>query len=229
MQWKITGTEGFATLDFILNVEDVVRAQPRSMVLMGTGIEISAAVGGDLNSGGILSGIKGMLAGESFASATFKSKRNAERLSLAPDTIGPILPIDLAINQDLLIAKGAYLACEPSITLKTQYGGVKSLLAKKGLYLLRATGPGHVFLTGAGEIREFSLEKDERVAIDNDYVVAFESTVQYSVVTAAKGLKDSILSGEGIINRYTGPGIVYYQTRSKLKPGMLSTIINTTT
>ena len=229
MLWEIVGSAGFATLDISLAEEEVIRAQPRSMVLMSTGIEITASIGGGVGRGGAVAGLKGLLAGESFANASFRAKRSGERLSLAPDTVGPILPISLPESSVLLIAKGSYLACDTNIVLEAQYGGLKSFLAKKGLFLLKATGPGQLFLTGAGEIREIMLNPDERIAIDNDYVVAFESTVQYAVVTAAKGLKDSVLSGEGIINRYIGPGRVYYQTRSKVKPGMLTTIANTVT
>ncbi len=102
-------------------------------------------------------------------------------------------------------------------------------LAKKGLYLLHASGNGYVFLCGAGELRELVLAEGERIAIDNDFVVAFDASVTYQVVVAAKRLKDSILSGEGVVNRYTGPGKIYYQTRAKGRPGMLSTVLSTVT
>ena len=229
MEWAVTGADGFATLDFVLLSEDVVHAQPRSMVMMTTGVEISTAIGGSAGIGGALAGLKGMLAGESFSSATFKAKRDGEKLSLAPDAIGPILPITLSESSVLMIAKGSYLASDAKVRVQAVYEGIKGFMAKKGLFLLRASGPGLVFLTGAGEIREVTLGVGERIAIDNDYVVAFESTVEYSVVTAAKGLKDSVLSGEGLINRYVGPGRVYYQTRNKSKPGVFTTMINTVT
>jgi uncharacterized protein (AIM24 family) len=47
------------------------------------------------------------------------------------------------------------------------------------------------------------------------------------LVKATAGLKDSVLSGEGLVNRYTGPGEVIYQTRAQeRKSGILTGLLN---
>lgn len=229
MQFEISGGISFSVLDVVLEAGEVIAAQPKSMVCMSTGIEVTAKLGGVSGSGPITGSIKGLLAGESVALAYFTSTKPGQTLSLAPDVIGPILPISLSEGRDLLIAKGSYLASEPSVTLKTEFTGMKGFLSKKGMFLVRAIGPGHVFLSAAGEVREKKLEPEERFVVDNDFVVAFDSSVKYELVTASKGLTNSLLSGEGLVNRYTGPGRVFYQTRAKAKQGVMGTILNTVT
>lgn len=229
MYFNITGGSGFSVLDVVLEAGEVIAAQPKSMVCMSTGIEVTAKLGGVSGSGPITGSIKGLLAGENVALAYFTSTKPAQTLSLAPDVIGPILSISLEEGRDMLLAKGAYLASEPSVTLQTVFTGMKGFLSKKGLFLVRAKGPGNVFLSAAGEIREKMLEPEERFVVDNDYVVAFDSSIKYELVTASKGIANSLLSGEGLVNRYTGPGKVFYQTRAKAKQGVMGTIFNTVT
>lgn len=229
MHYKISGSEAFSVLDFEMEQGDAIVAQPKSMVSMTTGIEVSAILGGVTGSGTIGGSMKGLLAGENIALSVYSSNKPTQSITIAPQTIGPILPIDLKENQDLLIAKGSYLASESEVTLKTEFTGFKGFMAKKGLFLVRASGPGTVFLSAYGDIREKTLATDERYVIDNDFVVAFDSSVSYQLVTAAKGLTNSFLSGEGLVNRYTGPGKVYYQTRAKTKNGMMSLVFNSLT
>lgn len=229
MQHQINGNTAFSVLDLVLNEGDSIIAQPKSMVCMSTGIEVSAKLGGVTGSSSVGGSIKGLLAGESIALAIYTSKKEGQLLSLAPGTIGPIVPVTLSDGQDLLIAKGSYLASENTVSLKTEFTGLKGFMAKKGLFLVRASGPGVVFLSAAGDIREKELQVDERFVVDNDFVVAFDASVSYQLVTASRGLTNSLLSGEGLVNRYTGPGKIYYQTRAKSKAGVMSTVINSLT
>jgi len=229
MNWEITGQGGFGTLDIQLTAGERFFAQPRSLLQMTTGVEVTAKVGGNIDSGGVGAAFRGMLAGESFATAIYSASRAEQSLSLAPDVIGPILSIELEPDRTLNIAKGSYLANTDGVTLSTKFSGVKGILAKKGIFLIVASGAGTIFLTAAGDIRTIELGEGEKTVIDNDHVVAFDSTISYQVVIAAKGLKDSVLSGEGLLIRYTGPGKVYFQTRKKARSGVFTSILNTMT
>jgi len=229
MKWEIVGASGFATLDVTLEQGEVIYAQPKSMVRMTTGIAVTSEFGKFSGGNRISGALKGILAGESIALVVFTAKRDEQSLSLAPTTVGPVVPISLPNGRSLMIAKGSYLGHEVGIALEAIYSGVRGFLAKKGLFLLKAHGEGTLFLTAAGDIRTVELGVGERIVVDNDFVVAFDETVKFELVTAAKGLKDSLLSGEGLVNRYTGPGRVYYQSRAKARPGLLSSVVNTVT
>jgi len=229
MKHFISGSAAFAVLDLELDEGESVTAQPKSMVCMTTGVVVSAKLGGVTGSASLGGSIKGVLAGEGVALAIFTAKKDKQTLSLAPEAMGPIIPVVLKAGEDLLIAKGSYLACESTVTLKTEFTGLKGFLAKKGIFLVRASGPGIVFLSAFGDIREKSLVEEEKFVVDNDFVVAFEPSVSYLLVTASKGITNSFLSGEGLVNRYTGPGKLYYQTRAKSKAGLMSTLFNSVT
>ena len=90
---------------------------------------------------------------------------------------------------------------------------------------MHVTGTGHVFCQSFGAIEHRYLEADESLYVDNRYMVAFSDTVTYRLVKATESLKDSLLSGEGLINRYTGPGNIYFQTRGKPSGGFLSAVL----
>lgn len=229
MLHEISGNSAFAVLDLEMQEGESISAQPKSMVCMSVGIEVSAKLGGVTGSSSVGGSIKGLLAGESVALAIYTAKRDKQILSLAPETMGPIIPVSLTAGTDLLIAKGSYLASERTVALKTEFTGLKGFMAKKGIFLVRASGPGIVFLSASGDIREKELAEGEKFVIDNDFVVAFDTSITYKLVTASQGVSNSLLSGEGLVNRYTGPGKVYYQTRAKAKIGFMGTIFNSLT
>ena len=48
--------------------------------------------------------------------------------------------------------------------------------------------------------------------LDTGHIVAFESSLTYSVKTG--GMKSLLLSGEGLVCHFTGQGKLWYQTRA---------------
>jgi len=125
------------------------------------------------------------------------------------------------------LTRGAYLASTEGAKVQVSYGGLKGVMAQKGLFLMHATGQGTVFCATRGALVKQTLEEGERVVVDNRYVVAFEDSIGFELVKATKKLKDAYFSGEGLVNRYTGPGTLYYQTRGKTDAGgFLSRIVD---
>ena len=226
MKVNISGSATFNILEVDLDKDDVIIAQPRSMLSMTTGLSVTAYMGGIDGGIRLFRSAKQMLAGENFASAKYVSSRDGEKLVLAPDVIGPVFPLQLKSGVDVFITRGAYLAHFPVVKVEAEFAGIKGIISKKGMYLLKASGDGEVFLAAHGEVRTKELAEGERIVIDNDFVIAFEQTVKYELVKAAKGIKDSVLSGEGFVNRYTGPGKVYFQTRGRARTGMMSSLIS---
>jgi uncharacterized protein (AIM24 family) len=50
--------------------------------------------------------------------------------------------------------------------------------------------------------------------VDNGYLVAWEGHMDYKISKASSGIINSVLSGEGFVCTFTGPGRIYLQTRS---------------
>ena len=210
-----------------MSESEVVVAQPSSMLSMTSGLHLTASVGrrGTKSSAGWFGGMKSVLGGENVFTAEFRAKRDGQTLMLAPDSQGDILPISLSGKGGYNLTRGAYLADIGECELTIKYGGVKGMMAKTGLFLLHAVGEGTVFCQTYGAIVEQELAEGENFIVDNRFVVAFSDTVQYQLVKATKSLKDSMLSGEGLVVKYSGPGTVFYQTRGKPAVGWLSTFL----
>ena len=51
----------------------------------------------------------------------------------------------------------------------------------------------------------------------------------YELVRSSRKLTDAFFSGEGFINRFTGPGRLVYQTRVRPGGGMLRYLFNAVT
>ncbi len=229
MDFQIRFAPVFTVLEFQLNESEEVVAQPDSMISFTPGIQISAAIGEPRSGRSWWTGIKSLLGGESLFRAVFRAKRDGQSLLLAPENYGDILPITLAETESLYLSRGSYLAHIGQCRLDAKYGGMKGLFAKTGLFLLHISGSGTLFCQTYGAIVEKSLEEGEHLLIDNRYVVAFSETVTYQVVKASQSLRDSLMSGEGFVNRFTGPGRLYYQTRVKPSIGFLGYLLNAVT
>lgn len=228
MKYCIKHGPVFSVLEVELAEGEMVVAQPNSMLTMTGGIQIAAKAGRRGASSGWWSGFANLLGGESFFTAEFRAKRDGEIVTLAPNSYGDILvlPVD---SESFYLTRGSYLANMGDSKLRTKYGGMKSLLSRKGLFLLHASGVGTVFCQTYGQVIEKTLGTEERFCVNNRYVVAFSESISYQLVKATENVKDSIMSGEGLVNRYTGPGRLFYQTRGKPSGSILGHIIDAAT
>jgi uncharacterized protein (TIGR00266 family) len=92
-------------------------------------------------------------------------------------------------------------------------GRRKDIFSREGLFLLKISGSGTLFLSSYGAIHEIDLAKGETYRVDTGYMVAFAHEVNYRV-TKVGGLKSTLFSGEGLVCELTGPGKIFIQSRS---------------
>jgi uncharacterized protein (TIGR00266 family) len=229
MNITTSGSEGFAIFVAECSKGEVLYTQPKVMLSMTTGFLVSAHIGGSSSEGGVRGGVKSLLSGESFSLSRYESKRDGEQLTLAPTHIGEIRIVNLDGAQGYYLTKGAYIAHEEGVVLTPRYGGLKGWVSKKGFFLLHISGKGRVCLAGHGAILSKELIADEIIVVDNEFVLAFSDSIQYELRTVTKKLSHSLLSGEGLVNRYRGPGTIFYQTRARTRPGIVSTMLNIAT
>lgn len=214
MQYEITNSPVFSKLDITLNRGEYIFAQPDSMLAMTTGIEITGKAGGQMKEPGILGGIRSWASGERFFSAKFRAEEDSQKLSLSPEHIGEIVPYDIGQGV-LIVTAGSFLACGQSVEIEIMYGGLKGLFGKKGLFLMRAGGAGTLFLSSFGAVESLRLVEDEKFIVDNRYVIAFSESISWKLVKATNKISHALMSGEGFVNQYTGPGTLMFQTRPK--------------
>ncbi len=230
MHHRIEHAPSFTTLEFEMGSGEEVTVQPGCMVGMTTGFDLKAGVGTHVKGRrGWGRALRSSLAGESFLAAIYTAKRDDERLLLAPAEQGEIHALEVRPGAHHYIAPGSFLACFGPVKLSVEYAGVRGWLATRGLFLMRTEGEGTVFVSSHGALRTQVLGEGERYVLDNRYIVAFSDGMRFETVTVAGSLRHSLLSGEGLVNRFTGPGRMLFQTRARPGRGWLQGMLNLAT
>ncbi len=230
MRHTIAHAPTFTTLEFDLDAGEAVTVQPGCMLGMTTGFDLRAGMGTHVKGKrGLVRAVRSSLAGENFLAAVYTAKRDRERLLLAPGEQGEIHALEVRPGNHHFIAPGAFLACWGKVQLSVEYAGVRGWMATRGLFLMRTEGEGTVFVSSHGALRNLPLAVGERYVLDNRYIVAFSDTVRFETVTISGSIRHSFLSGEGLVNRYTGPGSLLFQTRARPSGGFLRGLVNLAT
>jgi len=208
MQFMIENEPVFTTLKIHLKRGESFRAEAGAMLAMSPTISLEAKATGK----GLLGTLKAAVGGESIFGSLFTAENGDGELVLAPSTMGDILHLKLN-GQTILAQGGAYLAGDTDLILSTK-GSLRAMISGEGLFLQEISGTGNLFLSSYGKIHEKVLSNGETYIVDTGHIVAFESSVRYSIRKAAKGIFSSIASGEGLVCEYFGPGKLWYQTRN---------------
>jgi len=127
--------------------------------------------------------------------------------------VGDIDVLDVTPTKGYVIQKAAYIASTSNVNLDIQWEGFTRGLFGQGLFMIRATGEGQLFINTFGALDRHALEPGETLTVDNFHLVAFSSSCSYRV-TKFGGLKETILGGEGLVTEITGPGEVLIQTKN---------------
>lgn len=212
MPYDIKSAPDYAIIDYDLADGESVVAESGAMVAMSSNVKMKTEA-----RGGLLAAAKRkLLGGESIFQNTFTAQGGNGRVMLAPGSPGDIKAFALQPEQSLFIQSSAYLAATPDVKLDTKWGGAKGFFSGVGMFLLKATGPGTVFICSYGGIFEKQCEGE--YIVDTDHIVAFQDSVQYNV-TKVGGIKSMFFGGEGLVARFAGQGMIYVQTRG---PGALA-------
>lgn len=207
MQHEIQYRPSYSLLKVRLARGEVISAEAGAMVSMSSSIEIETKM-----KGGLFGALKrSVLGGESFFINNFKANEDGE-ICFAPALPGDICAIDLN-NQTMLVTSGSYITSSPEITIDTKWGGAKTFFSKEGLFLLKCSGSGQLFLSSYGAIHEVELARGQKYLVDTGHMVAWAENVGYNVKRVG-GLKSTLFSGEGLVCELTGPGKIYLQSRS---------------
>lgn len=207
MQYEIKSSPDFAIIDCQLEPGESIVSESGAMVSMSPGVKMKTEA-----RGGMLAAAKRkLLGGESIFQNTYTAGSNGGRVMLAPGSPGDLIAFDLEPGKALMIQSSAYVAATPDVKLDTKWGGAKGFFSGVGFFLLKAEGPGTVFIASYGAI--FPKKCDGEYIVDTDHIVAFQDSVTYSV-TKVGGIKSLFLGGEGLVAKFSGSGMIYAQTRS---------------
>ena len=208
MEVTIKHQPAFALAVVKMGGNEEIKVEPGAMVSHTDGLTTETK-----SQGGFFGGLKRMVAGESFFQNTWKAPAEGGEITLAATLPGDLITIKIAGN-DFLLRSGAYVASEMGVTTDASWGGAKGFFGGGGLVLLKVSGQGQVLACAYGAIEERTLAAGQSYVVDTGHIVGMEGTVQFAV-QGSGGWKSTILGGEGLVCRLTGPGRVLMQSRSE--------------
>ncbi|MCK9630944.1 MAG: TIGR00266 family protein [Methanoregula sp.] len=164
--------------------------------------------------GGIISGLKRAVTGESIFLTRFTAGDTAGFVSFAGTMPGKIFPVTVSPDKDFIASKESFLCCDDGVDLEIALTNKirAGLFGGEGFILQRMTGQGTVFLHCCGDIIEMTLKPGEVVKVQTGLVVGFDHSVSYDIALVG-GITTAIFGGEGLfVTTLTGPGKVVLQS-----------------
>jgi uncharacterized protein (AIM24 family) len=134
--------------------------------------------------------------------------------------------LELDNNESIIVDNGMFYCAQGSVTVKTEIQKTISsaLAGGEGLFQTKLTGPGLVVLESPVpecEIDEVDLVNDV-LRVDGNFSLIRTASLKFTVERSAKTLIGSAVSGEGLVNVYTGTGKVWLAPTIKVYNTMSS-------
>jgi len=193
-----------------LNPYDSLLAEAGAMVAMDPGIATTTTLRRG-QGGGMMGGLKRMLAGESLFVSEFRAGSAPGGLYLAPQLPGDMVHYILQ-GSGLVVQSTGYVACTAGVAIDLGFQGLKSLFSGESIFWLTASGTGDVLLSSFGAI--YAIDVDGEYIVDTGHIVAFEQTLDFSIQNAGGNWLGAFLGGEGFVCRFTGRGKLFCQTHN---------------
>lgn len=161
--------------------------------------------------GGILGGLKRMVAGESLFLSVFRSPSAGNEIFLAPKLLGDILVYQITPD-GLVVQATSYLASESDVDIELGFQGFKSVFSGESLFWLNISGRGLLLLTSFGAIYEVLV--DGEYVVDTGHIVAFEKSLTFTISKPGSSWLGAFLGGEGLVCHFKGKGRLFCQTHN---------------
>ena len=223
----IHGSGGFASLRVRLSKGESIKCEPDAVVSASEHIHIDA----EMDAGVVRGLLRCLLAGESLFVAVLVASGDDNDALLCPEAPGDVELLHLRQGDELLIAKGSFLAADATVILETAmlpgFSRGRAFFSGTGLFMLRALGSGVLAVNAEGGIVRHTLGPGERRQVDHGHLLAWTATMNFSIGLAGghrslrrRGLLAtafaSVASGEGFMVHFVGPGQVWVQTHRPL-------------
>jgi uncharacterized protein (TIGR00266 family) len=210
IQYTIEHSPSYAQLELKIPANKTVLVEASGMAAMDSHITLKSKV-----KGGLMKGLKRMLAGESLFITEFTAPGRPGTLYVSPGAPGDIQHYHLDGNS-LMLQSSAFVASSSTVEIDSNFQGFKGFFSGESLFLLKATGRGDIWFSSYGAILEIPVKGS--YIVDTGYIVAFEDTLKYNVEVMGgvswNNLKTGILGGEGLVCRFSGEGKLWIQSRN---------------
>ncbi len=210
MKYEIKYKPSYSLLVVRLNTGESITAEAGSMTYMQPAIEVKTRKR-EKSFWGTLG--MSLLGGQTFFVNDFTSTAGEGEAGFSAAPLGDIDTLTVSEGHGFIVQKTAYIASQEGVDLDVQWQGFTKGLFGQGLFMIKVTGNGLLFINTFGAIDKHVLAPGEKLVVDNFHLVAFSDSCQYKV-TKFGGLKETLLGGEGFVTEITGPGEIYIQTKN---------------
>jgi uncharacterized protein (TIGR00266 family) len=145
--------------------------------------------------------VRKVIGGESFIVNHFSSPQGGT-VWVAPSMTGTVAYRRLN-GERIILSSGAYVASVGNVDVKMKFGGLSTMFAKEGAFMLDVGGTGDLWFNSYGGIEEIQL-----------HLVGYEGNLNMTVTRAGSGLMSMVASGEGLICKFEGTGTIWIQSRN---------------
>lgn len=215
---EITHGPSFALLRVDLQPGQTLVAEAGSMVARSSNLTMDVKMSAGKNPGffGMIMNIfiaiiRKVMGGESFFTNHFHGAGPGS-VWVAPSLSGEITHRRINPGETLILSAGAYLASVGDIDIKMKFGGLKSILAKEGAFMLAVSGSGDIWFNSYGGTTAVPINGP--FMIDNGHLVGYEGQLTFDLKSAGGGMFGFLAGGEGLVCEFKGQGTVYIQSRN---------------
>jgi uncharacterized protein (TIGR00266 family) len=210
LKYEIKYQPSYSLLEVELKQGEQITGEAGALTYMSPNIDVRTRT----RERSILGTLKtSILGGQSLFVTDFVADGGDGKVALVAAPIGDIMKLDVSPQKGYIIQKAAYLASTKSIDLDVRWEGFSKGLFGQGLFMIKTTGMGELFINSFGAIDKHTLTPGEQMVVDNFHLVAFSDTCEYEVRKFGTW-KDTLFSGEGLVTYIEGPGEVYIQTKN---------------
>lgn len=201
---------GSTAAEITLQPGQKITTEGGAMIAKSASLQITTSTQ-QKRSGGIIKGLKRLIAGENFFLNHYIAPAEGGKLWLGTTHVGDMEKKELH-GENLIIQGGSFVACTENISIDASWQGFKNLISKEGLFWLKASGQGTVIFNSFGAI--YQIEVNGEHIVDTGHIVAFEETLAFTLTKAGKSWISSILGGEGLVCKFKGKGTVWVQSHN---------------
>ena len=111
-------------------------------------------------------------------------------------------------NDEWILDRGAYYASELEIEIGAYTNrAISAMFSGEKWFQTIVAGTGKVVINSAGPLEEIEMNNDKLV-VDGAFAVARTSGIDLKVTKATRGIFSTVISGEGLVNTFSGTGKV---------------------
>ena len=198
---------------------ETIFCESDAMVMMEAPLDLTGSMQGGL----VRAAMRRLANGESFFQQRIEAKRGDGDCLLAPNMPGGMQVLDVGARQ-YRMSDGAYVAATERIEVNARMQSLGNALfgGTGGFFIGETQGDGQVVVGGFGSLFTLDVAPGKDIVIDNGHVVAWDSTLRYEIAASTsqsqgllRNLTNSVTSGEGVVLRFSGQGLVIVCSRNR--------------